>query len=52
MALIREALRTRYSFLPFWYTQFYETEVTGECFGILSSMKLKSLVSVLVYSVL
>ncbi|XP_023336041.1 neutral alpha-glucosidase AB [Eurytemora carolleeae] len=29
MALIREALRTRYSFLPFWYTQFYEAEVTG-----------------------
>lgn len=29
MALIRQAIRTRYSFLPFWYTQFYETELTG-----------------------
>jgi len=29
MSLIRDAIRTRYSFLPFWYTQFYETEKTG-----------------------
>jgi len=28
-SLIRDAIRTRYSFLPFWYTQFYETERTG-----------------------
>ena len=30
MSLIRDAIRTRYSFLPFWYTQFYETEKTGK----------------------
>jgi len=29
MKLIRDAIRTRYSFLPFWYTQFYEHELTG-----------------------
>jgi len=29
MSLIRTAIRTRYSFLPFWYTQFYEAEKTG-----------------------
>lgn len=29
MSLIRDAIRTRYSFLPFWYTQFYENERTG-----------------------
>lgn len=29
MSLIRQAIRTRYSFLPYWYTLFYETEKTG-----------------------
>eukprot|EP00093_Oithona_nana_P001923 01923.XXX_16815_20980_1 [CDS] Oithona nana genome sequencing. len=29
MALIREALRWRYSYLPYWYTMFHHTEVTG-----------------------
>jgi len=29
MSLIRDAIRMRYSFLPFWYTQYYETELTG-----------------------
>eukprot|EP00088_Acartia_fossae_P032112 TRINITY_DN3291_c0_g1_i2.p1 TRINITY_DN3291_c0_g1~~TRINITY_DN3291_c0_g1_i2.p1 ORF type:complete len:896 (-),score=202.34 TRINITY_DN3291_c0_g1_i2:157-2844(-) len=29
MSLIRQAIRTRYSFLPFWYTQFYEAEISG-----------------------
>ena len=29
MALIRQALRWRYSFLPYWYTLFYHTEKTG-----------------------
>lgn len=28
-ALIREAIRKRYSFLPFWYTMFYEHERSG-----------------------
>ncbi|CAL1285603.1 unnamed protein product [Larinioides sclopetarius] len=27
--LIREAIRIRYSFLPYWYTLFYENELTG-----------------------
>ncbi len=29
MALIREAVRTRYQLLPFWYTTFYETWRSG-----------------------
>ncbi len=29
MGLIRQALRWRYSFLPYWYTLFYEAEKTG-----------------------
>ena len=29
MAIIRIALRWRYSYLPYWYTLFYETEKTG-----------------------
>lgn len=29
MKLIRAAIRTRYSFLPFWYTLFYEGTQTG-----------------------
>ena len=29
MGLIREALRWRFSHLPYWYTLFYETEQTG-----------------------
>ena len=29
MKLIRTAIRTRYSFLPFWYTLFYEGSKTG-----------------------
>jgi len=29
MKLIREAIRTRYSFLPFWYTLFYQADQTG-----------------------
>ena len=29
MKLIRKAIRTRYSFLPFWYTLFYEGTKTG-----------------------
>ena len=29
MALIRQALRLRYSLLPFWYTLFYEGEVNA-----------------------
>lgn len=29
MKLIRDAIRTRYSYLPFWYTLFYEGEKTG-----------------------
>ena len=29
MALIREALRWRYSYLPYWYTMFHHTEATG-----------------------
>jgi len=29
MELIREAIRTRYSYLPYWYTLFYEQEQTG-----------------------
>ncbi|XP_011184104.1 neutral alpha-glucosidase AB isoform X2 [Zeugodacus cucurbitae] len=28
--IVREALRKRYSYLPLWYTMFYEHEVTGE----------------------
>ena len=28
-SLIRTAIRTRYSFLPFWYTQFFESERSG-----------------------
>lgn len=27
--LIREAVRVRYSFLPYWYTLFYENELNG-----------------------
>lgn len=29
MAIIREAVRTRYQLLPFWYTVFYEASKTG-----------------------
>ncbi|VDK27384.1 unnamed protein product, partial [Anisakis simplex] len=29
-ALIRDAIRQRYSFLPYWYTLFYEHMLTGK----------------------
>lgn len=29
MSIIREAIRKRYSFLPLWYTMFYEHERSG-----------------------
>jgi len=29
MKLIRDAIRLRYSYLPFWYTLFYEGEQNG-----------------------
>ena len=29
MMLMRDAIRTRYTYLPFWYTVFYEAHLTG-----------------------
>lgn len=29
MKVIRDAIRARYSYLPYWYTLFYEGEVKG-----------------------
>ena len=29
MKIIRNAIRTRYSYLPFWYTLFYDGETKG-----------------------
>jgi hypothetical protein len=30
MSIIRRTVRARYALLPFWYTLFYEAELTGE----------------------
>ena len=29
MLIVRDAIRARYTFLPFWYTVFHETSLTG-----------------------
>ena len=31
MSIMRKMVRARYALLPFWYTLFYQAELTGRC---------------------